>query len=162
MDKQDQFDVLEDALRRNVPPEEPLAAKLQDRIVTLIRAEARGRVRIATFRRFAIGAAAVAACVLLTVAFVAMNRGEVSPSPPIAQTPDQGADENIFAKIPPTEVIVDDSILAVQEFATGSVVQEMRDLAQDASEIGSSMLAALPVDVDRRGPSQWWSELIEK
>ncbi len=58
MDKQGQFDVLETALRSNVPPEEPLAAELQDRIVTLVRAEARGRVRIATLRRFAIGAAA--------------------------------------------------------------------------------------------------------
>ena len=71
-------------------------------------------------------------------------------------------DENIFAKIPPTQAIVDDSLLAVQEFATDSVVQEMRDLAQDASEIGSSMLVALPVDVDGRGASQWWSELIEE
>ena len=51
---------------------------------------------------------------------------------------------------------------AVEEFATNSVVQEMRDLARDASEIGSAMLAAIPVDVVGQGRSGWWTESVEE
>ena len=158
---QDPFELLDAALRQGVPPEEPLPPELEARIVASIRAESRGRGRVLTLRRFAIGAAALAAGVLLAIVLLVMSRlGVNSPRPIAPNTKGPGGD--IFAKIPPAPVIVEDSITAVEEFAADSVVREMRYLARDASDIGSAMLASLPVDVAGGRQSRWWTRLLEK
>ena len=159
---QEPFELLDAALRRDVPPEEPLSTELQARIVASIRAEFGGRGRVLTFRRLgiAIGAGALAAGVLLTIAILVMSRlGVNSPGPIAPNTKGLGGD--IFAEIPSAPVIVDNSLTAVEEFAADSVVQEMRYLARDASDIGSAMLASLPVDVAGGRQSRWWTRLLE-
>jgi hypothetical protein len=160
-DNQERFELLDAALRRDVPPEEPLPPELETRIVASIRAESDRRGRVLTFRRFAIGGA-LAAGVLLAITFVVISRIGVTPPAPIAPRDTDGPGEGIFEKIPPAPVIVNNSLTAVEEFAADSVVQEMRHLARDASDIGSAMLASLPVDVGVGGQSQWWNRLLEK
>ena len=161
LNNQDPFELLDAALRRGVPPEEPLTPELEARIVASLRTESGGWGRVLTFRRFAI-AGALAAGVLLAITLLVMSRlGVNSPRPIVApNTREPGVD--IFEKIPPAPVIVDNSLTAVEEFATGSVVREMRYLARDASDIGSAMLASLPVDVGGGRQSRWWTRLIEK
>jgi len=157
----ERFELLDATLRRDVPPEEPLSAELHARIVASIRAESGGRGGVLTFRRYAIGAAALAAGVLLAITLVVMSRLAVNPPTPIAPNID-GSGGDIFEKIPPAPVIVDDSLAIVEEFAADSVVREMQCLARDASDIGSSMLASLPVDIGRGRRSQWWTRLLDK
>ena len=157
----ERFELLDAALRRDVPPEEPLSAELHARIMASIRAESGGRGRVLTFRRYAIGAAALAAGVLLAITLVVMSRLAVNSPAPIAPNID-GAGGDILEKIPPAPAIVDDSLATVEEFAANSVVREMQCLARDASDIGSAMLASLPVDVGRGRRSQWWTRLLEK
>ena len=157
----ERFELLDAALRRDVPPEEPLSAELHARIVASIRTEAGRRGRVLTFRRYAIGAAALAAGVLLAITLVVMSRLTVNPPVPIAPNI-KGSGGDIFEKIPPAPAIVDDSLAAIEEFAADSVVREMQYLARDASDIGSAMLASLPVDVGGGQRSQWWTRLLEK
>ena len=157
---QGQFDVLDAALRRDVPPEEPLTPELEARIVASIRAESGVRGGVWTFRRFAV-AGALAAGVLLAIVFLVASRlGVDSPGPIAPNTRGLGGD--IFEKIPSASVIVDDSLTAVEEFAADSVVREMRYLARDASNIGSAMVASLPVDVVEGRRSRWWTRLLDK
>ncbi len=118
-------------------------------------------VVVLTFRRFAIGGA-LAAGVLLAITFVVISRIGVNPPAPIAPRDTDGPGGDIFEKIPPAPVLVNNSLAAVEEFAADSVVQEMRHLARDASDIGSAMLASLPVDVGVGGQSRWWNRLLEK
>jgi len=152
------FELLDAVLRREVPPEEPLSSELQGRIVASIRAESLGRGRVLTFRRYAIGVAVLAAGVLLTITLLVVSRPAVNSPGPVVKEP--GVD--IFEKIPPAPVIVDNSLAAVEEFAADSVVREMQYLVRDASDIGSAMFASLPVDVGRGGQSQWWTKLLDK
>ena len=160
LNNHDHIELLETALRRDVPPVEPWSPELQTRIVASIRAESDRLRRMLTLRRFAVGGA-LAAALLLAIGLLVMSRSTVDSPEPIVT---KGADESIFAfvKISPAPVIVDDSIAAVEEFAANSVVQEIRYLARDASEIGSAMLAALPGDVVGDGRSRWWTGSIEK
>ena len=158
----DRFELLDAALRRGVPPEKPLPPELQARIVASIRAESSGRRRVVTLRRFAIGAGTLAAGVLLAIVLLAMSRVGVNSPNQLASPDTRGPGGDIFVTIPPAPVLVDRSIVAVQEFATDSVVQEMRYLARDASEIGSAMLVMLPVDVVGDGRSRWWVGLLDE
>ena len=137
---------LEAALRRDVPAEQPLSDELHARIVTSIREQSNAATKVPSIRRFA-AVAAVAACVILTagVAFM-MTRNPERPATPVAHSDKPAA--KILAKAP---VMVDDSLAAVEEFATDSVVREMRDLAKDASDIGSAMFVSLPIKVPWRG-----------
>ena len=70
----ERFELLDAALRRDVPPEEPLSSELHAMIVASIRAESGGRGRVLTFRRYVIGAAALAAGVLLAITLVVASR----------------------------------------------------------------------------------------
>ncbi|MDP6542828.1 MAG: hypothetical protein QGH60_02490 [Phycisphaerae bacterium] len=158
---QERLKLLDAALRRDLPLEEPLTAELEARIVASIRAEPGRRGRALTFRRFAI-TSALAAGVLLAITLLVINRLGVNPPQPIAPRNTDSSNGDIFEKIPPAPVIVDNSLTAVEEFAAGSVVQEMRYLARDASDIGSAVLASLPVDVGEGGRSQWWNRLLER
>ncbi|MDP6636954.1 MAG: hypothetical protein QGG42_18800 [Phycisphaerae bacterium] len=162
LNSQDGFELIEAALRREVPPEEPLRPEFEVGIVAAIRSVSSGRRRVLMFRRFALGAAALAAAVLLVIGLLAALRIEVPGPRHVASPNTNAAGKNILAKIPPARGIVDNSIVAVEEFATDSVVQEMRDLARDASDIGSAMLASLPVDVMGPGGSRWLSGSEEK
>jgi len=158
---QDPFELLDAALRRDVPPEEPLSPELTGRIVASIRAESGRRGRVLTFRRLVI-AGALAAGVLLAIVLLVRSRVNVNPPGPIVKTPDtKGLGGNVLA-ISPARVIVDNSLTAVEEFAADSVVQEMQSLVRDASDIGSAMLASLPVDVGGGRGSRWWTRLLEK
>jgi len=109
LNNHDHIELLETALRRDVPPVEPWSSELQTRIVASIRAESDRLRRILTLRRFAVGGA-LAAGLLLAIALLVMSRPAVNSPEPIVNT--EGIDENIFAfvKIPPAPVIVDDSI----------------------------------------------------
>jgi hypothetical protein len=158
---QERFELLDAALHRDVPPEEPLSPELEARIVASIRAESGRRGRTLTFRRFAV-AGALAAGVLLAITLIVISRFGVNSPDPIVTPNTSQAGGDILAKIPPARVIVDDSVSAVEEFATDSVVQEMRHLARDASDIGSAMLASLPVDVVGARQSRWWASLLDK
>ena len=158
---QDPFKLLDVALRRDVPPEEPLSPELTARIVASIRSESGRRGRVLTFRRLVI-AGALAAGVLLAIVLLVMSRVEVNSPGPIAPRNTDRSGGDIFAKIPPAPEIVDNSLTAVEEFAADSVVQEMQSLARDASDIGSAMLASLPVDVGGGRGSRWWTRLLEK
>jgi len=160
VDNQDQFEMLEAALLGEVPPVEPLRSEFQARIVSSIRSASGDRRRYLTFRRFAVGAAAIAAAVLLVVGLQIMNPGGAGPDNPGLSRPGKTGGQ-MLATIRPKPAIVDDSIVAVEKFAAGSVVQEMRDLAKDATEIGGTMLAALPGDlVSRR--AGWLTGFREK
>jgi len=158
----ERFELLDAVLRRDVPPEEPLTAELEARIIASIRTESVRRGRALTFRRFVI-TGALAAGVLLAITLLVVSRlGPNSAMPVAAPNTNGSGGEDVLAKIPPAPAIVDDSLAAVEEFAADSVVQEMRYLARDASDIGSAMLASLPVDVSGGGQSRWWMKLIEK
>ena len=157
----ERFELLDAVLRRDVPPEEPLTAELEARIIASIRTESVRRGRVLTFRRFVI-TGAIAAGVLLAIVLLVTSRLGVDSPAPIAPNTNRSGGEDVLAKIPPAPAIVDDSLAAVEEFAADSVVQEMRYLARDASDIGSAMLASLPVDVRGGGQSRWWMKLIEK
>jgi len=137
----DDFKLLEETLRGQVEPTEPLKAELTDRIVAAVRIAAYQRRRSIGIRRLAIGAAAIAAGVLLAIGLLLTGNSD-----PI-DTPGGRSDPALISGIPPAPAIVDDSLAAVEEFAAGSVVQEMRDLARDASDIGGVFLASLPGQV---------------
>lgn len=158
---QEHFELLDAALRRDVPPEEPLTPELSARIVASIRAESDRRGGVWTFRRFAI-TGALAAGLLLAITLLVMTRLGVNSPEPIVDRDTGGPGAEIFEKITPAPLIVEDSFAAVEEFAADSVVQEMRHLARDASDIGSAMLASLPVDVGVGGQARWWNRLLEK
>jgi hypothetical protein len=157
----DQLELLESALHRDVPPEETLRPELQARIVCAFRAESHPRRGVLTIRRFALGAA-LAASVLLAITIMVTSWPADNQPRAIVNT--TGSDESVlvFAKFPPAPLMMDDSIAAVEEFATNSVVQEMQYLARDASEIGIAMLAAIPDDVVGRANAGWWSGSVEK
>ena len=154
-ENQNEFEQLEAALRRDVEPEAPLSEELTNRIVSAIGAAYVRRRRTIVIRRFAIGAASLAAAVLLAIGLLVNNRPSVDKPVPIVSTPGNGGE--IIAQIQPSPVIVDDSLAAMGQFAADSVVQEMRDLASDASDIGSVMLASLPGDVIDGGLTRLWS-----
>ncbi len=156
---QDKFELLDAALRREVIPEEPLREELAYRIVESIRGESRRRVRWIAIRRFAIGAAA--ACVLLAIGLLVNNdpvvdSGGVGPGDP--ESPGQ----ELLSSLQIVPVIVDDSLAAVEELAGDSMAQEMRDLASDASEIGSGILASLPSGVGEGRLSRLLSGFVDK
>jgi hypothetical protein len=157
----DQLELLETTLRAAVPTEEPLNPELQARIVASFRAESRRHRGVVRLRRFTI-AAALAASVLLAITILVMSWPTDNQPRAIVDT--MGYDESLFAfaKFPPTPVMMDDSMAAVEEFAANSVVREMQDLARDASEIGIAMLAAIPDDVVGRTNAGWWSGSLEK
>ena len=161
LNNHDQLELLETALRGGAPPEEPLSPELQARIVGAFRTESRPRRGALTLRRFTV-AAALAASLLLAITILVMNRSDNNLPGSIGKVIQSDHGVFGFAKIPPAPVIVDDSMAAVEEFATNSVVQEIRYLARDASEIGIAMLAAIPGDVVGRGDSNWWSGSVEK
>ena len=154
-ESQNESEQLEAALRRDVEPEAPLSEGLTNRIVSAIGAAYVRRRRTIVIRRFAIGAASVAAAVLLAIGLLVNNRPPVDKPGPIVSTSGNGGE--IIAQIQPGPVIVDDSLTAMGQFAADSVVQEMRDLASDASDIGSVMLASLPGDVIDGGLTRLWS-----
>ncbi len=141
-DNCDKFEQLDTALRLEITPCDPLEPELSERIVSSIRAEARRRSRTIVLRRFAFGAAALAAGVILAMGLLFNNAGPIEP--PV--TPPGGGGEMI-SKIPPPVDLVEDSLAAMEAFAAESMAKEMRDLAQDASDIGSGILASLPGDV---------------
>ena len=156
---QERFELLDAALRRDVPPEEPLSPELQAGIIASIRAESGRSGGALTFRRFAI-AGALAAGVLLATTLLVTSRLAVNSPGPIAPRDTDGSGGDILENIPPAPVLVDNSITAVEEFAADSVVREMRHLARDVSDIGSAMLASLPVNVGGGGRARWWTGLL--
>ena len=142
-DNHDKLEMIDAALRREIMPCRPLDPELTERIVASIRTSSLRHKRAIALRRFAFGAAAIAACVAMAIGFLfsgnpAIDRPE-HPKPP--------SDSGIISRIPPATVIMDDSLAAMEEFAADSMAKEMRDLAQDASDIGSVILASLPGDV---------------
>jgi hypothetical protein len=150
-DNCDNFEQLDAALRREITPCDPLEPELSERIVSSIRAESRRRRRAIVLRRFTYGAAALAAGVVLAIGLLFNNGTPIER--PVTTTP--GSDPDLISKIEPAG-LVDDSLAAMKAFAAESMAREMRDLAQDASDIGSGILASLPGDVV---DSQLWMGL---
>jgi len=142
MKNNDEFEAIDAALRSDVSPEEPLSPELRSRIVTAIRAKAQTPQTVRPSRWFAVGA--LAAAVLLIATVVVMNR----PA-------DRNTEQPATVNIDPTPVYMMDTIspapviAAASDFATDSVVQEMRHMAQDATDIGDAMLSVVPGDVNR-------------
>ncbi len=153
------LELLDTALRDSVPPMEPLDAELQSRIIKAIRTESTTRRKGLVFRRYMAATAAVAAGILLVISFLLINRSVVNkPEDPVVRTL-PARNGNPLDEIPQAGQIVDDSLLAVTAFTTDSAVQEMRDMAQDASDIGSAMFASLPINMSSDSPGQWWNLL---
>jgi hypothetical protein len=158
---QECFDLLDAALRDSVPPEQPLTEELQSRIIEAIRTEAATRRKVLVFRRYVIATAAAAAGILLVISLVLINRSAVNtPKDDVVIAPADRAG-NLLDEIPRAGLLVDKSITAVTDFTTDSVLREMRDMARDASDIGTAMFASLPVTVAADTPSRWW-KLLEK
>ncbi|MCP4376459.1 MAG: hypothetical protein GY794_09825 [bacterium] len=156
---QECLELLDAPLRDSVPPVEPLDAELQSRIFKAIRTEPTTRKKALVFRRYVIATAAAAAGILLVISLLLINRSVVNkPEGPLVYTPPDRTG-NLLKEIPKTRLIIDKSLTAVTAFTTDSAVQEMRDMAQDASNIGAAMFTSLPISVSSDSPVRWWTLL---
>jgi hypothetical protein len=142
MKNNDEFKAIDAALRRDVGPEEPLSPELRSRIVTAIRAQSQTPQTVRPRRWFAV--AALAAAVLLIATVIVMNREADPGAERIAKSKPSPTPVEVLNNISPAPVIA-----AASDFAADSVVQEMRHVAQDATDIGNAMLSVVPGDVNR-------------
>jgi len=168
LDNQERFESIEASLRRDVPPVEELSPKLERRIIASIRAESGARGLKSTGRRhLLVAAAAFAAGVLIAITILSMQNGDPGGNGQLGKETEKGT---VPVPSPPEPIpsppeVVNRSLAAVEaveSFATESVAQEVRHLAEDAADVSNAMLACLPSDIVGRGRSQWLGGWLEK
>ena len=155
---------MQQQLRQDLPDAPPLSTELGGRILEAIRSGTTSRPDplprpALRFPGRLVLAAAAAACVLLGVALVVLSPPVEPPRTPIVEL-EKGKQTVEPAIAPGPEDLTSGFWADVEQLAAAPVADEMRRMADDTRQIGSALLAQLPLELVGAGDGELIDALL--